>query len=57
MDADTIVVMHQGEIKEVGTHNELVQVKDGLYAAMWSRQSEEGSSNNLTGLVASPMRR
>ena len=55
MDADTIVVMHQGEIREVGSHTELIQRTNGLYAAMWSRQSEEGSSNNLAAM-SSPAR-
>lgn len=49
MDADTIVVMHQGEIKEVGSHHELLKT-EGLYANMWHRQAE-GSQANLVTLA------
>ena len=33
-----ILVLNQGRIKEFGTHLELLAL-DGLYAAMWRRQS------------------
>ncbi|CDJ40621.1 ABC transporter, putative [Eimeria tenella] len=38
--ADTIAVLDQGRVAEIGTHAELLQKKDGLYASMWDRQRE-----------------
>ena len=37
MDADSIIVMDQGEIIEQGTHHELLS-QDSLYAKLWSAQ-------------------
>ena len=39
IDADEILVMEAGRIAERGTHQALL-AKDGLYAAMWARQSK-----------------
>jgi len=36
-DANEIIVLEAGEIKERGTHDELL-AKNGLYATMWARQ-------------------
>jgi ABC-type multidrug transport system fused ATPase/permease subunit len=36
-DADTILVMDQGQIVESGGHNELL-AKDGYYARLWLQQ-------------------
>lgn len=33
-DADRIAMMHEGEIRELGSHDELVQ-RNGLYAHLW----------------------
>ena len=38
VDCDKILVINQGKIEETGTHQELLDI-DGLYAAMWRRQS------------------
>ncbi|HSG94323.1 MAG TPA: ABC transporter ATP-binding protein/permease [Afifellaceae bacterium] len=39
VNADTIIVLKDGEIAERGTHAELLE-EDNLYAAMWARQRE-----------------
>lgn len=39
VNADEILVMENGQIKERGTHTELVNAR-GLYAEMWRRQKE-----------------
>ncbi|KWO84531.1 peptidase C39 [Burkholderia ubonensis] len=36
--ADYIIAMEKGQIVEGGSHDELVQVPDGLYAYLWSMQ-------------------
>lgn len=41
-DAYRIIVLHEGIIVEQGTHEELLQIKDGRYAAMISRQLSGG---------------
>ncbi|MCL6604023.1 MAG: ABC transporter ATP-binding protein/permease [Paenibacillus sp.] len=38
--ADTIIVLHQGEIMEKGRHDELLQ-RNGLYARMYRMQSDD----------------
>ena len=35
---DRIIVLHEGEIVEEGTHKELLQ-KDGVYANLWNHQT------------------
>lgn len=37
VDADMIYAMEKGEVRECGTHDELVQ-KNGLYAKLWNAQ-------------------
>jgi ATP-binding cassette subfamily B (MDR/TAP) protein 1 len=36
-DLDLICVMHKGELKEKGTHQELMQIKDGYYSRLVRR--------------------
>ena len=37
-DVDKIVVIEYGEIKEIGSHKELLKIKDGVYHKLASRQ-------------------
>lgn len=37
-NADTICVLDAGRIRQKGTHEELIQQSDGLYATMWKTQ-------------------
>ncbi|MDE0088176.1 MAG: ABC transporter ATP-binding protein [Candidatus Poribacteria bacterium] len=45
-NADKIIVMHRGEIRETGTHNELLQ-KEGIYYRLYQLQykGQEGMKN------------
>ena len=43
-DADQIVTMQNGEIQEIGTHNELIQ-KGGLYAHLCELQGMQSKEN------------
>ncbi len=38
---DRIVGLREGEVAEVGSHDELLALKDGLYAHLWALQSEQ----------------
>ncbi|MDF3124157.1 ABC transporter ATP-binding protein/permease [Rheinheimera sp. 1928-s] len=38
-DADTILVLQQGEVAEAGTHQQLL-AQQGLYAQLWAKQQE-----------------
>lgn len=37
-NSDQIIVLHQGEVAELGTHKELLDLK-GRYSAMWEKQT------------------
>lgn len=39
--ADIILVMHKGEIREKGSHKELVKVEDGIYKKLYELQYKE----------------
>ena len=38
MKMDRIVVVRQGQVYEIGTHAELLQMPDGLYKKLWELQ-------------------
>jgi ATP-binding cassette subfamily B multidrug efflux pump len=38
---DKIVVLDEGEIVEQGTHQELIQIKNGYYSGLYERQQEQ----------------
>ncbi len=46
VDADEIVVLDSGLVRERGTHSELLR-KQGLYAEMWARQQAEGEAQEI----------
>ena len=37
---DKIAVFHQGRVAEYGTHRELMEQKDGIYAALFRMQAQ-----------------
>ncbi|KAG5446692.1 ATP-binding cassette sub- B member 6, mitochondrial [Clonorchis sinensis] len=45
VNADEIIMMHQGEIVERGTHQQLLAIPDGRYAKLWQAQSETGQNS------------
>ncbi len=53
VDADEIIVLDQGRIKERGTHGDLIAL-DGIYAAMWRRQQESDDSSSALSSDAIP---
>ncbi len=46
VNADEIVVLDAGEVRERGTHAALLR-KGGLYAEMWNRQAQERAEETL----------
>ena len=47
IDADEILVLSNGEIKERGQHSSLLNL-DGLYADLWRRQQDAKSKQNIS---------
>ena len=43
--ADTILVMHKGEIRERGSHKQLVTIEDGIYRRLYELQYKEQHNN------------
>ena len=41
VNADEIIVLADGQIAERGRHEELLKIKDGVYAHMWDLQAQE----------------
>lgn len=40
-NADKILVMHKGKIRERGTHNELLKIEDGIYRKLYELQYKD----------------
>lgn len=40
-ECDKIIVLKLGLIVETGSHDELLQIKDGYYKRLWEKQSEQ----------------
>ena len=50
VDADQILVLDHGRVREQGTHRELLQ-QDGLYAQMWALQQREQATQEEERLL------
>jgi ATP-binding cassette subfamily B protein len=46
VDADTIVVMDEGRVKEQGNHQELMS-RGGIYADLWAIQQRKAEKRQL----------
>jgi ABC-type proline/glycine betaine transport system ATPase subunit len=51
--AQQIVVMDQGCVAEVGSHEELIAKPDGLYSRMWAMQVHGAASSGSQGVRSS----
>jgi len=53
VDADQILVIHEGEIKQQGRHQDLILIENGIYAALWNEQlsSNKGQEQEQETLV------
>ena len=40
LDADEILVLERGRVKERGRHDDLLKDPSGLYAYLWNKQSQ-----------------
>ena len=40
VDADAIAVMQEGQVKEVGSHGELLKNENGIYRKLWDQQTQ-----------------
>src|SRR5690625_5814795 len=40
-DADKILVMHKGKIRETGTHRQLIEKDDGIYRTLYELQYKD----------------
>jgi ABC-type multidrug transport system fused ATPase/permease subunit len=47
-NADAIAVLQDGVVAEIGTHNELLALPNGLYASLWAKHTREQSSEETT---------
>ena len=44
--ANQIIVLNERGVVERGTHQELLNIKDGVYASMWNQQQEAAINEN-----------
>ncbi|MCB1767931.1 MAG: metal ABC transporter permease, partial [Candidatus Competibacteraceae bacterium] len=50
VDADQILVLEHGRVREQGTHRELLQ-QSGVYAQMWALQQQEQAAREEERLL------
>lgn len=53
--ADCIIVMHRGEIREIGTHQELIARPDGVYRRLYELQYRESPPVARGARASSPL--
>ena len=46
--AHQIIVLKESGIAERGTHQELLSIKDGIYASMWSQQLQANNEGEIS---------
>ncbi|KAK6543965.1 hypothetical protein TWF694_000683 [Orbilia ellipsospora] len=54
VNADQIIVIHDGKIKEIGTHEELLRRGDA-YHKLWNKQIRESASGNAPRKQTTPL--
>jgi ATP-binding cassette subfamily B multidrug efflux pump len=54
--ADNIIVLHRGEIREMGTHQELVARADGIYRRLYELQYREATPPPRSASAATAVR-
>ena len=52
--ADKIIVMQRGRVVETGTHEELAQTEDGVYARLQKLDGDSGPAKSDLGATAMP---
>ena len=50
-NANKIVVINNGAIVEIGTHNDLLQIKNGAYKTLYEMQFKHQESENKNGVI------
>lgn len=50
-DSDTILVMHKGQIRETGSHNELIAREGGIYRKLYELQYKDQALKNVNTLA------
>jgi len=53
VNCDKIIVLKDGEIKESGTHSELLNKKNGVYQKLWRQQTEEAKKMQEKAVIIS----